>query len=110
MELLRSLKEAEAEVGRELGRRYGPREIDVDLIAYGNLRYRFSEGEATILEVPHHLVAERRFVLQPLFDIASDWELPGLGQVRSLLVRTNSQAESVQKVADAFLPVFSDRS
>lgn len=99
--LLKVLKSVEQEVGRRVGRRYGPREIDIDLIAYGNLRYRFGDQ----LEVPHHLVAERRFVLQPLADVAHDFDLPGLGKISVLLERTNGQRDSVNKVENAVLSI-----
>jgi 2-amino-4-hydroxy-6-hydroxymethyldihydropteridine diphosphokinase len=118
LEVLRLLKETEARVGRLPRERYGPREIDLDLVAYGKARYEFKdEGEATEglggheapahtpagVVLPHPPTAERRFVLQPLFDVAPDLVLPGIGSVKSLLNATLSQAESVMLVTDAVL-------
>ena len=100
-ELLKTLKAAEAEIGRYPEKRYGPREIDIDLITFGSLVYRFGNQ----LEVPHHLVAERRFVLEPLHDLDPDASLPGLGKISILLERTNDQRGSVQKVENAVLSI-----
>jgi 2-amino-4-hydroxy-6-hydroxymethyldihydropteridine diphosphokinase len=108
LQLLRSLKESESEVGRRAGKRFGPREIDIDLISYGCLRYRFTGGDRD-LEVPHPRVSERRFVLQPLFDVAPDASLLGIGSIRELLDRTSDQAKDVQRIEHALLPVLGNR-
>lgn len=108
--LLRLLKRTEQEVGRLPRERYGPREIDLDLICYGALAYRFFDespnaGGASLLEIPHPRLVERRFVLQPLHDVAPELVLPGLGPVFDLLVATNPQAPSVIQVSDAVFPL-----
>ncbi len=107
--LLKRLKGVESEIGRAKGVRYGPREIDIDLLAYGVLRYRYSCKDQKKLEVPHVRMTERRFVLAPLSDIAPQFLLPGLGVVCELLLRTNEQAESVKAVEDAVLPIHRQR-
>jgi 2-amino-4-hydroxy-6-hydroxymethyldihydropteridine diphosphokinase len=72
----------EQQLGRE--RPYGgaPRTIDLDLILYG-------EGviNAPGLIVPHPRFRERRFVLAPLAEIASDWIDPGTGKTIAELLR-----------------------
>ena len=60
--------------------RWGPRIIDLDLLVYGSLEIR-EPG----LTVPHPGIAERRFVLQPLADIAPQLIVPGLGSVSKIL-------------------------
>lgn len=100
--LLTYLKNVEQEIGREARERYGPREIDLDLIAYGSLGYKFLGGEKP-LQVPHPRVAERRFVLAPLSEIAPELKLVGLGVVRDLLGQTNGQAADVQRIEHAEL-------
>lgn len=88
LELLKALKEVEAEVGRTKTFRNGPRVLDVDLICYGS--QVVSIGEAGVdgwLRVPHASVAEREFVLRPLADMDPALELPGVGVVRDLLAR-----------------------
>jgi 2-amino-4-hydroxy-6-hydroxymethyldihydropteridine diphosphokinase len=101
LQVLRTLKAMEVQIGRHKERRYGPREIDLDLLAYGHLQYRFTSGETVVLQVPHPRIPERRFVLAPLCDIDPNAELPGLGRVCDLLAQTMDQAASVQRVEDA---------
>lgn len=93
--LLRVLKGIEAEVGRSPTLRYGPREIDLDLIGYGCLAYTFTQGEHVVLQVPHPRTPERRFVLRPMADLDSGWLFPGQGGVELLLSKTEDQADSV---------------
>jgi len=100
--LLAKLKEVEEKIGRQKRERYGPREIDLDLIAYGVLRYWF-DGGLKPLVVPHPKTVERRFVLMPLFDIDPDLELPGLGKIADLIDQTKEQAADVVRLRDAQL-------
>jgi 2-amino-4-hydroxy-6-hydroxymethyldihydropteridine diphosphokinase len=82
-ELLARLQETERAFGRRPGRRWGPRVLDLDIILW-------SEGpfEAAGLVVPHPEFRARRFVLQPLVEIAPDWRDPITGlTVRQLLSR-----------------------
>ena len=71
--LLAKLQALEREFGREPKNVLNePRPLDLDLIAYGN------ETRATPeLTLPHPRAHQRRFVLQPLSEIASDLVLPG---------------------------------
>ena len=81
-ELLERLQGIERARGRERGAvRWGPRVLDLDLLAYGD-RAIDEPG----LRVPHPGIAERNFVLLPLREIAPDFELPGLGRVRDLAI------------------------
>jgi 2-amino-4-hydroxy-6-hydroxymethyldihydropteridine diphosphokinase len=66
-DLLARLKAIEQELGRTPGDRWGPREIDLDILLYDGLVY--NEGG---IEVPHPLLEERRFALVPFRDIAPD--------------------------------------
>lgn len=101
-ETLWRMKRIEVRLGRRPGRRNGPREIDLDLVAYGALRYRWFAGDVTSepkLEIPHPRAAERRFVLQPLADLDTELPLPGIGAVGELLSRP-SVASQWLEVAD----------
>jgi len=69
-DLLRRLKEIEREIGRTESERWGPREIDLDLLTYGQ-----ESVEDDDLHVPHPRMAERAFVLVPLAEIAADVRL-----------------------------------
>lgn len=102
--LLRLLKRCEAEIGRLPRERNGPREIDLDLIRYGELQLTSEFGE-TSLRLPHPRLHERRFVLQPLHDLDPSMQIPGLGVVESLLAATESQAASVRRVNDASVSI-----
>jgi len=74
------LQEAEALWGRERRVRWGPRTLDLDLLLFGETVY----SDET-LTVPHPGIAERRFVLEPLCEIAPGLVHPTLGQtVREL--------------------------
>ncbi len=80
-ELLESLLEVERRLGRVRdGPRFGPRIIDLDLLVYG----RTIIDEPGLM-VPHPRLHERRFVLEPLVEIAPRLVVPGLGRVRDLL-------------------------
>jgi 2-amino-4-hydroxy-6-hydroxymethyldihydropteridine diphosphokinase len=107
LELLDRLKRTERAVGRAEAGRFGPREIDLDLIAYGRLEIRSDRGGRELV-LPHPRAPERRFVLAPLHDIAPDGLLPGLGRIDELLEATNSQAKDVRMVNDAVLSVCRD--
>ncbi len=106
--VLRLLKSIESSVGRQTRERFGPREIDLDLVGYGALSYIFSDGDRTVLQVPHPKTPERRFVLAPLADIDPDGFLPGVGRISELLSQTNDQTQSVKKLTDAIFSVQRD--
>lgn len=59
--------------------RWGPRTLDLDLLAYGDRV--ISEPRLT---VPHVGIAERPFVLLPMAEIAPDYHVPGRGRVGDL--------------------------
>ena len=66
-------------IERKLGRRRtipsGPRIIDIDILLYANSRVRRAD-----LEIPHPKMAERRFVLAPLADLAPGLRHPITGR------------------------------
>lgn len=67
IQLLLLLKQIEQRIGRTPTFRWGPREIDLDLLLYGNQRI-----ERRGLSVPHPAMYERAFVLVPLSEIAPE--------------------------------------
>ena len=82
---LEALQAIELARGRERGDvQWGPRVIDLDLLAYDGLSL-----DEPDLQVPHPGIAARNFVLLPLREIAPDFRIPGLGRVRDLPVSTS---------------------
>jgi 2-amino-4-hydroxy-6-hydroxymethyldihydropteridine diphosphokinase len=87
-ELLGRLLAIERGLGRTRGPDQpplGPRTIDLDLLLY---------GDATIteagLQLPHPRMHERRFVLEPLAELAPEAVVPGHGRVETLLAKLES--------------------
>lgn len=86
--LLDRLLEIERELGRAPGGpRYGPRTIDLDLLLYGE-----EVVDEPGLTVPHPRIAERAFVLEPLFELDPGFFVPGQGPVSALLAGLQSQS------------------
>jgi len=73
-ELLQACLATEREMGRVRAERNGPRVIDVDILLFGEER---REGPGLV--VPHPRLHERRFVLEPLCEIAPGLRHPVLG-------------------------------
>ncbi len=93
--LLRALKEIEKALGRQHRIRWGPREIDLDIILYGARMWESPE-----LTIPHPDFANRRFVLQPLFSLAPEAVDPRSGKtIRQLLseCRDNTRVTLIAK-------------
>jgi 2-amino-4-hydroxy-6-hydroxymethyldihydropteridine diphosphokinase len=86
-ELLAALLGVERERGRERPHPGASRTLDLDLIFFGEERMEMPD-----LVVPHPRFRERRFVLEPLADVAPDWRDPVTGlTVRDLLARLASR-------------------
>jgi 2-amino-4-hydroxy-6-hydroxymethyldihydropteridine diphosphokinase len=74
-ELLARAKSIEDEMGREKRERWGPREIDIDLLLYGD-----EVVETSGLRIPHPGIEKRAFVLVPLLELAPDLAHPATGR------------------------------
>jgi dihydropteroate synthase/2-amino-4-hydroxy-6-hydroxymethyldihydropteridine diphosphokinase len=72
--LLYAIKDLENQLGRRPAERYGPRLIDIDILAHGD--QVIDQGR---LKVPHPGLPERLFVLAPLADLAAEWAHPVTG-------------------------------
>jgi len=75
MQLLQRIRDIERQMGRRRVAPKGPRNIDIDILFYGR-----SVIAAAELEVPHPRMAQRRFVLEPLAEIAPDFRHPVTGK------------------------------
>jgi 2-amino-4-hydroxy-6-hydroxymethyldihydropteridine diphosphokinase len=70
--LLHNLQRIEQQLGRERTVPKGPRTIDMDILLYGDLLMESAE-----LTLPHPRMLDRRFVLEPLCEIAPALAIPG---------------------------------
>ncbi len=79
-QLLEQLLEIERAMGRHRAERWGPRIIDLDLVWMNDAAVSSPE-----LTVPHPGVPSRNFVLYPLADLAPTLDIPGYGNVQTLM-------------------------
>ena len=70
--MLAELKSIESDFGRRKGKRWGPRVLDLDLVAWDGPRL-----VSRRLTIPHPRLKERGFVVGPLAAIAPAWRLIG---------------------------------
>lgn len=92
--LLRFIKSIESELGRSQSEKWGPREIDIDILFYGD--EIISSGG---VEIPHPHMAGRAFVLVPLAEIAPQFVHPVLKKTISELAETIDK-KGVNRLAD----------
>lgn len=85
--LLNYLLDIEIRFGRDRseGEKWGPRAIDLDLLAYGD-----ETVDEPGMHLPHPHIGERAFVLVPLAEIAPSLEIPGMGLVSEMRARVDA--------------------
>lgn len=94
LELLERLKRLETEVfHRTPSERWGARSMDLDILLYGELVFTCDR-----LTIPHPRLAERRFALQPLADIAPDLTHPTSGKRIIELLTELTSTEKVVRI------------
>ena len=110
--LLVRLKGLEREAGRRRRRRWGPRELDLDLLLFGDHRIAIDRPPgarsidslddpakaAKLLEVPHPSMSERLFVLAPLADLAAELVPPGWDETIDQARARQTDVEGVDAV------------
>jgi 2-amino-4-hydroxy-6-hydroxymethyldihydropteridine diphosphokinase len=112
LDLLATLKGLERDFGRRRRRRWGPRELDLDLLVFGRARIAVERPPtarsldagtdpvkaARLLEVPHPAAAARLFVLAPLADLAPGLAPPGWGETVESARRRQERLEGADSV------------
>ncbi len=109
LNLLIALKALERSFGRQQRARWGPRELDLDLLIFGRHRFRQQRPEGgrssdpartgvQWLEVPHPAASERTFVLAPLADLVPGLVPPGWSMEVSTALRAARVAEGLDAV------------
>jgi 2-amino-4-hydroxy-6-hydroxymethyldihydropteridine diphosphokinase len=109
--LLMALKAIERAFGREQRGRWGPRELDLDLLVFGRARLSIDRPPAglsldrgtaaQLLVVPHPEAANRLFVLAPLADVAAGLVPPGWRET----VATAAARRRIEEGEDAARPI-----
>jgi len=106
--LLIALKQLERAFGREERERWGPRELDLDLLIFGRALLSLDRPPAglsldpgkadRLLVVPHPEAAQRLFVLAPLADIAAGLVPPGWHETVAAAARRRAAIEGPDAV------------
>jgi 2-amino-4-hydroxy-6-hydroxymethyldihydropteridine diphosphokinase len=106
--LLIALKQLERTFGRQERERWGPRELDLDLLVFGRARLALDRPPAglsldpgkadRLLVVPHPEAAERLFVLAPLADVAAGLVPPGWPETVATAARRRAAIEEPDAV------------
>ncbi|MSQ52804.1 MAG: 2-amino-4-hydroxy-6-hydroxymethyldihydropteridine diphosphokinase [Betaproteobacteria bacterium] len=93
-DLLRWMLDLESRTGRERSFPNAPRTLDLDLLLYDDVILGVPE-----LKIPHPRMHLRRFVLEPLLEIAPEAKIPGHGAAALMLAGLAEQ--TVRRIADA---------
>ena len=102
LQLLSVLQRIERELGRIRGAgaiRRGPRTIDIDILVFGSATL-----DTPQLTIPHPRMLERRFVLEPLLEIAPDLKLPGADKPLKSYLPAVSGQKLLKSTANSRLP------
>jgi 2-amino-4-hydroxy-6-hydroxymethyldihydropteridine diphosphokinase len=85
--LLSRIQQIEKQMGRQREIPKGPRTVDIDILFYGDAVIESAE-----MQIPHPRLTQRRFVLEPLAELAPDLRHPVLGKrIGELLPETHAQ-------------------
>ncbi len=96
IEVLARLKQIEQYLGRIERERNGPREIDCDLLDFGGVILRSDR-----LVLPHSRMLERRFVIEPLVELVSEFYISGVGAAKRQLELDEIVMQGMRRVRHA---------
>jgi len=85
MELLKTLQKIEILAGRIRREKWGPRTLDLDIIAYNNVVMAGCDNELD-LTLPHVDIHNRSFVLLPIKELAPSWQHPVSGKTAAQML------------------------
>lgn len=92
--LMLALLSIEDKMGRKRTVKLGPRTIDIDILLFDNLVY-----QSPVLTIPHPHLAERRFALTPLAEIAANVKHPAFNKTINELLHECSDTLAVYKIS-----------
>ena len=99
-ELFQKIKNIEKTIGRTENIKWGPREIDIDLLFYGS---RIISDEN--LSIPHKEILNRDFVIEPLLEIAPDIKYPGSNEPLKAFKISGGNSYIINKFEENFLNI-----
>jgi len=102
-QLLANLRGIEQEMGRVRTRKKGPRTIDIDILLFGDTILHSFE-----LTIPHPALHQRRFVLEPLAEIAPEVQHPILKKTIRTLLEDLPAGQTVRKLQKKLAPDHAD--
>ena len=91
--LLHKIKNIEIFLGRQHRERWGPREIDIDILFCRNLTVDLAD-----LQIPHPRFRERRFVLVPMAELNKDLSIPPHNRTISYFLDTCTDQSYIKKL------------
>jgi 2-amino-4-hydroxy-6-hydroxymethyldihydropteridine diphosphokinase len=99
-QLMATLLTIEQEMGRQRSQKKGPRSIDIDILLF------ISDGSDTIVDspeltIPHPAMQQRRFVLEPLAEIAPEAQHPALNKTVCELLAGLPAGQEVRRIPTA---------
>jgi 2-amino-4-hydroxy-6-hydroxymethyldihydropteridine diphosphokinase len=95
-QLMAAVLQIEGEMGRRRTQNKGPRNIDIDILLFGDTIIDSPE-----LSIPHPAMQGRRFVLEPLAEIAPEVRHPFLKKTAKELLGELPEGQAVRRVSEA---------
>ncbi len=104
IELLGHCKQIERDLERAVTARHGPRTIDLDILLLGDLKGTFTDEDAPAerrtVKLPHPMILQRRFVLQPIVEMDPELRHPSGVLLRDALAELGTD-QRVEKLIDS---------